>query len=196
MRNCKKSSARQRRLRLTTARTRSSDSIDTPSDASFVQDDEEQRSLSDLIRENIQTFKQVFRFSRLRPDKSVEWAETAEADKRKLCASFITNHRCMHPALYTCILHPGSLAQIIEKIEQVARRHTRVSGNWLEQDHEGSKSLRKVQPACKYQGRVYLEQLVFCDFRNYRRQIRSPPGLYNDRRWVRSPRWFSLRLKE
>ena len=136
MRSCKKSSARQRRLRLTTARTRSSDSIDTPSDASFVQDDEEQRSLSDLIRENIQTFKQVFRFSRLRPDKSVEWAETAEADKRKLCASFITNHRCMHPALYTCILHPGSLAQIIEEL-------SRLRGDTPESAETGWKKIKK-----------------------------------------------------
>ena len=119
MRSCKKSSARQRRLRLTTASTGSSDTIETPSDASFVQDDEEERRLSNLIRANIRIFKQVFRFSRLRPDKSVEWAETARASKRILTASYIKNHRCMHPALYTSILHPGSLAQIIEELSRL-----------------------------------------------------------------------------
>ena len=119
MTSYKKSSARQRRLRLTTASTRPSDTIDTPSDASFVQEDEGASSLSDQIRENIQTFKRMFRFSRLRQDKFVEWAESEGASKNRLGASYIKNHRCMHPALYTSILHPGCLTQIIEELSRL-----------------------------------------------------------------------------
>lgn len=119
MRRYKKSMQRKRRLRLKTASVGSLTTMDTSSDASFMQDDQEERSSTNEISKNIRTFKQVFKFSTLGQDMFVEWAGTEEAVKRKLGASYITNHRCMHPALYASILHPGSLKQIIEELSKL-----------------------------------------------------------------------------
>ena len=86
---------------------------------SFPQNDAEAKSLSNEIRENIQIFKQAFSLSGLRQDNFIEWATIARPQRRMLIASHVTDHRCMHPALYTSILHPGSLAQIIEELSRL-----------------------------------------------------------------------------